>query len=333
MKCLSVIYIILLFISGCDNYDKIIQDHLDITPPSLSSIKVIGVNSLTIESNEKILLKHESYISREDIVIKDILYEENLITINFDNSLIPGKQYRSEFRIEDKNGNSLSFITNFYGYNPIKPKIIINEFITKGSKTNPNKIELYVKKGGNLAGLTLFNGTKNNYDSIYIFPSIDVVTGEYIVIRTISDNYPEPFIEILDLNINHDKKFIEGIRDLRIDNFKLSGTNGVISLYSDPYGDIIDAVIYSKNHNDDTKRYRNFGLSKTLSRVDEISSENAWIGDYETLFPDDVIYSGSSTSTRSLNRLKFRDNDTNDDWITVQTREASFGFNNSENEY
>ena len=333
MKFLSFIFFISVFISGCDNYDKILQDHLDITPPSLISIKVTEISSLTIESNEKIILKQESYISRENIGIKSILYEGNCIKVIFNKMLTPGKQYRSEFRIEDENGNSLSFITNFYGYNPIKPKILINEFITKGSKTNPNKIELYVKEGGNMAGLTLFNGTKNNYDSIYIFPSIDVLSGEYIVIRTISKRYPKPFIEIMDLNIGHDKKFIEGVRDLRINNFKLSGTNGVISLYSDPYGNIMDAVIYSKNRNDDTKRYRNFGLSKTLSRVDDIASENAWTGDYDTLFPDDVIYCGSSTSTRSLNRLNLMDNNNKNDWITVQTREASFGFQNSENEY
>lgn len=333
MKLGYIFFVILLFLFGCNHYDKIIHDHLDITPPNLSSIKVTGVNTLIIESNEKIFLQQESYMSREDIEIKNIIYEKNVIIINLKDNLIPGKQYRSEFRIEDENGNSLSFITNFYGYNPIKPKILINEFITKGSKTNPNKVELYVQKGGNLAGLTLFNGTKNNYDSIYVFPSIDVITGEYIVIRTISERYPEPFIEVLDLNIDHDKKFIAGIRDLRINNFKLSGTNGVISLYSDPYGEIIDAVIYSKNRNDDTKRYRNFGLSKTLSRVDDISSENAWTGAYETLFPDDVIYCGSSTSTRSLNRLNLMDNNNKDDWITVQSREASFGFKNSVNEY
>lgn len=333
MKYFNKLGALTFLIFSCKNYNQIIETYLDLTPPSLTRIEVAGEDSITIYSNENIVFIDNSFISREEMNINSVSYKEKSITLTFNTNLTPGKQYRSEFRVEDKNGNSLSFIANFYGYNPKIANVIINEFITKGSKTNPNKIELYVKQGGDMAGITIYNGTKNSYDSMFIFPTLIVKTGEYIVIRTLSDNYPTPFIEVDDLSVNHDKKFIDNVRDIRIDDFKLSSTNGVISIYSDPYGNIIDVIIYSKNHNDESKKNRNFGLSKTLKRVDDISRNKNWVGEFDVLFPDDVIYIGNSTSTRSLNRNNFMDRDNNSDWITVASREATFGFLNSKNEY
>ncbi|QEN05446.1 hypothetical protein EW093_12220 [Thiospirochaeta perfilievii] len=328
-----IFFLVTVVLVGCDNFETVINQQLDITPPFLNNVDTVTVNKLEIISNEDITFISESYISREGLLIKSINSQGSKISIEFSSDLIPGKEYLSEFRIEDKNRNTLSFISKFYGFNPRLPNLIINEFITKGSKTNPNKVELYIKEGGNLSGVTLFNGTSSSYDSIFIFPDIEVTAGEYIVIRTVSDNYPTPCIEIDNINIEHDKKFIQGVRDIRIDNFKLSSTNGVISIYDSPFGKPLDVVIYSKNRNDDTKNNRNFGLKKTLDRIDEVSDIDMWIGESEYLFPDDVIYIGDSTTTRSLNRVGFNDQNSREDWITVESRQSSFGFVNSLLEY
>lgn len=327
------IFLSILFIMCCENMDKIPFIPVDLIPPPLISLNVLDIDTISIVSNESIYLKKESYFSREGISIKNTDKGINSVIINFDKVMKPGFRYRSEFRIEDENGNSLSFIADYYGYNPHLPEIIINEFIVKGSKSNPNKIELYVINSGNMAGIALFNGTSNSNDYSFIFPSIDVKTGEYIVIRTLSDKYPKTCIEIDDLNINNDKKFIRGIRDIRIDNFKLSSTNGVISLYSDPFGTLLDCVVYSKNKNDESKSNRNFGLSKTMNRIDEIEKIEGWIGTFEIIFPEDSIFTGGSTTTRSLNRLDLMDTDKKDDWYTVSSRNATFGYTNSKEYY
>lgn len=327
------IYIVLVLFCSCENIDKIPFIPSDLSPPPFVALNIIDTHSISIESDESIYFKSESYYSRENLIIKEVNKKENSLIVTLSQEMVPGFEYCSEFRIEDENGNSLSFISKFYGFNPNIPKLVINEFIVKGTKTNPDKIELFVINGGNMAGVTLFNGSKNNYDYSFTFPQMEVKTGEYIVVRSTSDKYNSECIEIDDLSIENDSKFIEDVRDIRIDNFKLSSTNGVIGLYSEPYGYILDAVVYTKNYNDESKNYRNFGLSKTMNRVDEIAEDHGWLGKYDLIFPDDSIYIGNSTTTRSLNRTDHYDSDKNDDWHTVATSNATFGYENSLNYY
>lgn len=323
------LFIPMILLLSCENLEKVPFIPTDLSPPPIISFDVIDKSTIAIVSNESIFFKSESYFSRESLDIKNIETLDESLIISFENEMIPGFEYCSEFRIEDENGNSLSFISNYYGYNPRLPTIIINEFIVKGTKTNPDKIELYVVDGGNMAGMTIFNGSKNNYDYSFVFPSIDVNKGEYLVVRATSDKFNKTFIETDNLSINNDSKFIEGVRDLRVDNLKFSSTNGTIALYSDPYGSLLDCVVYTKNSNDESKNYRNFGLSATMNRIDEVTAEGGWAGLYDLIFPDDSIYSANSTTTRSLNRINHTDTGTKSDWKTVATGEATFGFTNS----
>lgn len=301
----------------------------DLTPPPLIALNVLDKNCISIVSNEPIDFKSASYFSRENIDLVSVESEENSIIINLKEEMIPGFEYCSEFRIEDEWGNSLSFIASYYGYNPNLPQLLINEFTVEGTTTNPDKLELYILESGNMAGITIFNGSNNNYDYKFTFPSIDVKKEDYIVIRATSDDYPKAYIETDDLNVENDSKFIEGVRDIRVNDFKFSATNGTITLYSDPFGKLLDAVVYSKNLNDPTKNYRNFGLSVTLNRIDEVGDLGGWFGSFDLIFPEDSIYVEDSTTTRSLNRLDFIDTNRVNEWYTVATRESTFGFLNS----
>ena len=260
----------------CSNIEITTLLPSDIKPPELLSLIVTAADTLEIIGTEPISLELESFYSQDQLVIIDQISNNNNIKVVLAEKLIPGREYKAEFKIVDSNYNSLSFIAKFYGYNNRLPEIIINEFTCKGSNTNPNKIELFIKSGGNLAGLSIYNGVKENYDYLFVFPSIEVKSGEYLVFRTISERYPKAFIEIESLSVNNDSKFIDGVRDIRADNFKLSSTNGVISLYSNPFGYIIDALPYSKNLNDDSKNYRNFGLKKSMDRIDLVGESGFW---------------------------------------------------------
>lgn len=324
------IIFLLLFISACSNLEQFDIKKMDLTPPMLEEITMVGGDRLKISANEHIYLDPECTNISDNINILSSTDTGQSIELIFDCVPETGREYSGNFRIKDNSGNSLTFLARFYGYNPQLPQILINEFTVKGSKSNPNKIELYVVQGGNMGGLSLYNGTKHSYDYIFTFPDFLVESGEYMVIRTCSDNYPTPYIEMENLYVDHDKKFIEGVRDIRVDNFKLSSTNGTITMYSNPYGSLLDCVIYSKNRNDDEKRYRNFGLRKVMDRVDELITNKDWIVEGDLAEPEDVIYIEDSTSTRSINRYRFEDNDTKDNWYTVDTREYSFGFPNSE---
>lgn len=324
--------IIIALLISC-NTQEIIDKVTDITPPKLLNIKSISSTAILLESNEEIDLNTDDFISNEGFSIKNILHGDNSLTIEFNETMEVGKEYTSEFKITDKNSNYLSFIVNYYGFNENVPNILINEFINKGSDSNPDKIELYILESGNLGGITIYSGVRNNFDTKYIFPSIEVNKGDYIVVRSTSKKYLLEYIETDNLNVDYDKKFVSGARDIRTDNLKLSSTNGVISIYTNPYGDIIDCVIYTKNINDPDKRYRNFGLRKVLERIDHISEKNQWLGSSDIINPEDAVNIDNSTTTRSVNRVNLSDTNTKDDWIICNTNESTFGFENSSDSY
>ncbi len=135
------------------------------------------------------------------------------------------------------------------------------------------------------------------------------------------------------LQLNNDKKFIDGVRDLRINELKLSSTNGVISIYTEPFGELLDSVAYSKNRNDSLKNHRNFGLKKVVERIDMLHEEAGWVGTEDCIFPNDTVMIEKSTTTRSLNRAKFLDSNSCEDWYLVPTGKYTFGFKNNIERY
>lgn len=332
MRKLICIFLSLMVVS-CDNIENIVSYDRDLKPPAIRNLLVESNKSIIINCNETIYFIEKAYLSREGIEIESCELLDNSLKLNFETDMTPGKEYCSEFKIEDKNGNSLSFIAKYYGYNGDIPGLLINEFICKGTKSNPDKIEILVKKAGSMAGVTVFNGVSSDYDSKFVFPDIYVNKGEYIVLRAVSEKYPDEFIETDNINVVNDKKFIKGVRDIRTSNFSLSSTNGVISLYTEPFGSIIDAVVYSKNRNNEEKKNRNFGLKKTVDRVDIIGNSNEWEYASGCIFPDDTISIEKSTTTRSLNRKSELDTNSENDWYTVPTMKSTFGFINCTETY
>lgn len=312
--------------------EEIVEDIFDITPPMVEMVETESSNTLTIHSNEPISLITESFICN-DITIIETKEVENRVEILLSKDLIPGKEYSANIEIEDQNGNYNLFITRFYGFNPRLPKVIINEFICKGTKTNPDKVELYVMEDGNLAGLTLYTGVKSDYDTRYVFTNINVTEGEYITVRSTSEKYPNEFIEIDYIDINHDKKFNPKSRDIRTNNLAIPGSNGVITIYDNPFGIIMDGIVYTKNGNDESKKYRNFGLSKTLERVMILEEEHIWSSETGEIFPEDSVNIDKTTTTRSANRRSLTDSNSNDDWYICPGGESSFGEDNSPNIY
>lgn len=321
----------ILLIFSCST-EEIVQDLFDITPPSIAAIGLVDSKTLKIESNEPIFLDIEDFYCGKEI-ISSINEYDNFIEVIFTDDLIPGKEYNSEITLYDSNGNYNRFLAKFYGFNSNLPVLIINEFICKGTKSNPDKVELYIVQGGNLAGMTLYTGTKESYESKYIFPDISVTSGEYITVRSTSENYPMEFIEIDNLNVDYDKKFNPGSRDIRTNDLIIPGSNGVITVYDNPLGEIVEAVVYTKNINDSEKRYRNFGLSKTLERVLTIEESGLWASETGEIYPNDAINIDRTTTTRSANRREFIDTDSHREWYICPGKESSFGYANSGNIY
>ena len=100
---------------------------------------------------------------------------------------VPGKSYLLRAEAADAAGNTRKFMVRVYGGNLNPAHLLINEVNPKGSKSsnNPEVIEFYVQKGGNLGGLMLvFSGAAQKFSGRFIFAPMDVATGDFILLHT-----------------------------------------------------------------------------------------------------------------------------------------------------
>ena len=85
-------------------------------------------------------------------------------------------------RVRDARWNSAAFRLQMFGLNARIPELVINEFSSKGTETQPDRIELEVHSSGNLEGLCLMDGTKGNERHSLVLGDIEVERGDYVVV-------------------------------------------------------------------------------------------------------------------------------------------------------
>ena len=180
-------------------------------------------------------------------------------------------------------------------------------------------VELYAKTAGNIAGITLFGGTKSSFTDKFVLPSHKVKAGDYILIHFKPQSFESHKADL----------------DFIIENGAgLSGNNGAITIYSNPYGELLDAVIYTNRTSESDENYRGFGSTKFMLQAEEIYEAGGWQISGDEITPEDCVPSGDSTATRSICRSGIsEDTDTNRDWHTVPTSKYSFGKFNSDEVY
>ena len=113
----------------------------------------------------------------------------------------------------------------------------------------------------------------------------------------------------------------------------LSGNNGVITLLDRPGGSILDGVLYSNRTSQSDEKYLGFGTLTAMERALELEEMKGWICEENRVRPEDAVNPDGSTATRSLCRKRELDTNSRNDWYIVPTRHASFGKENSEEEY
>ena len=248
---------------------------------------------------------------------------------------VPGKEYSLDLRAVDKSGNSQQLLVRCYGFNPDIPRLLINEFTPQGSSTHPDLVELRVMEEGNLAGVCLYEGTCTNWSQRIVLPECSVNSGEYLLIHFKPQGIPDEVNETDNTAVSGGLDSHPGARDFWVEGGTgLSGNNGVIALYSNPFGDVLDAVVYSNRTSASDTDYRGFGSTAVLDRVDTMAEANAWLGEDELLRPEDCVNPEDSTATRSICRLSSaEDTDCSADWHIVPTSTCTFGDINSDEIY
>lgn len=304
----------------------------DIRPPVFLSMGALDSTTLELRFSEEIKVNQENIFIDPSIGALSITVEGEKMEIYFKQTMEPGSLFKIEITVSDLTGNSLTILSDFYGFNSNIPEIVINEFTTQGSSRNPDKVELRVLTAGNTAGMCIFEGIDSNWRHRKILPPIDVNRDDYIIIHF----KPQGIVDEIDETVSKD---ISGGLNVHPDAWDLwvnggtgiSGNNGTITLFTNPAGKIIDGVLYSNRTSVSDEKYRGFGSKAVMNRADRLFELGKWTATDEFIAPEDAINPEDSTATRSICRkIIFTDTNTKKDWHIVPTSTSSFGEVNSE---
>jgi hypothetical protein len=296
---------------GCDHQGPSpinLLSAVDSTPPTLLAISSLDQYSALLLFDEPIN-EHEVLLQARGNGIASKLVERASLTITFKEAMSLGEALPLEGRVEDCRGNSASFSLLLWAKNTNPPSLLINEISTKGTENNPDRVEIFVTKRGNLGGITLFAGTEKEYTDRIIFPEVWVERGDYLVVA-----------------------FSKG--EIATGTYRsesqagLSANNGCLTLAVSPQwdGTLLDAAIWG-NHT--TQTHEGFGSRTLLEQVQYLAEKGHW----NSKNAEGSINSSNSTATRSMCREQQRDTNSLDDWYICATRNASFGRMNAEERY
>ncbi len=241
--------------------------------------------------------------------------DERKVLITLPEVLPPGENIHLSVRVADRAGNTTTLSRQVSGINTRLPRLRLNEFTSKGTATQPDRIELAVLSDGNMAGVHLYDGMYLNHTSLFVFPSYEVNTGDYVVLQySVEENLHD-----------HPHFFYAGEEGL-------GGNNGVISVYRNSTPDIIDALPYSDRSNDSDTEYGGFGTAQVFQEVQELEQYHLW--ESEPITPENSVRSDHTTSTRSINRREDGETAFNaEQWYTVPTSSLSFSQTNCIEQY
>ncbi len=118
-----------------------------------------------------------------------------------------------------------------------------------------------------MAGLTFYNGCSAEYDEKYVFPSMEVSEGDYIIIHAKPEGLPDEITETDVKDESGGKDCHDNAYDIWPSSFSgLSGNNGTLSVYTGPGGSLIDAFLYSNRTSSSDESYRGFGSTSTMKK-------------------------------------------------------------------
>ena len=320
MEAVGMVATALFFLSCQDEPQRQIFNVLsgkDRIPPVLMDTRSISGNVFSCVFSEPVTCSLQDAGIAEGIAITAIESQSTEMRITLERPVPPGTRVTIRACVSDAMGNTLHYSAKCWGKNEHLPRLVINEFSTKGTASNPDRVEILALSDGNLAGVTFYEGIGYSYDSEFIFPAQEIHAGDCAV-----------------LYFGHDASEGRSLGYFASET-GLGGNNGVLTLCDAPSGGIVDAVLYSDRTAQSDTSYGGFGTRKVQQRADLLEQSGAWIADNGgSLRPESGIDSTFTTSTRSFCRNPGEtDTDTRNDWHIVPTGAASFGEVNTTEVY
>ncbi|MDR1626163.1 MAG: hypothetical protein LBT33_06440 [Spirochaetia bacterium] len=330
----------ILLLASCadESWESLLLFNSDsLRPPQLERVSGVQSDVLEVYFDKAAWVEEGSLSAYPGLEVASVEEGSPVIRITLAQAAEAGKRYTLEMTVRDEGGNTCAFLYQFYGYNPRIPDMTINELIVgTPSATVYNQVEIAVFSAGNMAGVTLFEGTKSFADKTFTFPSLEVLPGDFILVHF---NTSETEGEINETGGTKTEAFGKGACDTAWD-FWVPGTgnltkdNDVISLYTNPEGDVIDGILYTSKTYAAGAKYNGFGTSLMLNKATELVSGGGWNIGGEEPFPEDGFNPSGATSTRSICRdSSSTDTDSAGDWHIVPSGKRSPGAANSDEEY
>ena len=153
-----------LWYGACDGAKRVdFSDVVDLQPPQLERVGVGSASSVEFCFDEPVEVVAQSLQAEAPLEIGAHRPIECGFALDLRTEMVRGRRYTISVTVADDNGNSLDIITNVYGYNDDIPQMIINEFTTRGSGRHPDVVELYLQTAGNIGGVTLYEGSMDNW--------------------------------------------------------------------------------------------------------------------------------------------------------------------------
>ncbi len=286
----------------------------DTTIPQLEDIYSLDEKKVVLTFSEPVT--NFSYISNDN-KITNVIESENKMTLLFENNLPIDTETIISLCVKDSSNNALSLTIGVKGKNPNIPLIVINEFLSRGTDTQPNRIEFECHSDGNLAGLYLTNNVKGLETLSFVFPNIDVYKGQYIVLYVNSKPNSDVKNELLSNNVV--------VLEANLET-SFPTTNGMCILYDTKVGNgnILDCIVYISNT---ASTYSGFGSKEIEQGYNKLVNSGDWFGN--------AINAEKCTSTRTICRYSGNRSDSNSafDFYIADTRTSSFGSVNTNKEY
>ncbi len=336
MKNLLLICVLFVTVSCAPHTPVPFLEEADLSPPEVVAMELADAKTLLVTFNEPVENLNSEILASEGLgAVTGALVAEDRASFGFEHAADPGAESYLEAQVEDTSGNNLRFVGRFYGLNENLPALLLNEITTQGSGNHPDLVEILVLQAGDMAGVALYEGVPESWEQRFIFPSLEVQAGEFIVVHFRPDGTAAEVDEISSMSASGGKDATDTAWDFWVpEGSGLSGNNGVITLTKNPLGGYLDAFLYSNRTSSSDEQYRGFGRTKVMERADAIAEAGEWVYAGEAVAPEDAVDPEDSTATRSMSRgSDAADTNGSADWHITPTSGLSPGAANTDEVY
>jgi hypothetical protein len=336
--CVLTAGVLLLASCADESWENLLLLNSDsLRPPQMERVSGVQSNVLEAYFDKAAWVEEGSLSAYPGLDVAAVEDGSSVVRITLAQAAEAGKRYTLKMTVRDEGGNTCAFLYQFYGYNPRIPDMRINELIVNTpSSTVYNQVEIAVFSAGNMAGVTLFEGTKSYADKTFTFPSFEVLAGDFILVHF---NTSETAGEINETEGNKAQASGKGACATAWDFWapgtgNLTKDNDVISLYTNPEGDVIDGILYTSKTYSEGAKYNGFGTSLMLNKAAQLAADGGWNIQGTEPFPEDGFNPSGATSTRTICRdSASTDTDSAGDWHIVPLGKRSPGAVNSDEVY